>query len=58
MSKPLKQIVTFPFGSCNATAEANAWLSARNHEKYETEIHISAGESYANISIVYWEPEL
>lgn len=53
MSKPLKQVIRFSFAS-RGTEGANSWLSARENEKYETEIYVTGGD-YASVVIVYWE---
>lgn len=56
MSKPLKQIIRFSYTVGAATDKANAWLSDRENEKYDTEIFVTGGD-YAAITIVYWESE-
>jgi hypothetical protein len=49
MTAPLKQIMTF-----TSEDDANAWLSARENERYETSIQFYGGE-YCFIGIVYWD---
>lgn len=53
MSKPLKQMIRFPFAASDMS-DVNDWLSARENEKYNTEIFVTGGD-YAGITIVYWE---